>query len=111
MISNAAHIGGLIAGFALIFCFLSPSRDGVDRTGWWIRGGWIALFAGLVLYCANPVARPVHLFLQLQQADEEDRGDLARALLKRDPQMGFLRYFEPKDRPAIHTEIRAMARE
>ena len=32
-VSNAGHIGGLIAGFAVCFCFLDRGRDAIDRVG------------------------------------------------------------------------------
>lgn len=56
-VSNAAHIGGLVAGFVLTFCFFERGRTPVDRIGRWIRAGWIALLASLVLYCLAPVLR------------------------------------------------------
>ncbi len=54
MVSNSAHIGGLIAGFAVVFWFLRPAREGPDRA---VRAAWLAAFCGLVFACLRPVTR------------------------------------------------------
>ncbi len=56
-ISNTAHIGGLIAGFALTFCLLDRGRSQHDRLSRSIAAGWIVLVLGLSLYCLHPVLR------------------------------------------------------
>lgn len=72
MISNAAHIGGLIGGFVLVFCFLEPGRAAADRVTWVIRAGCIALFASLLFYCMNPVARWDYLLRRALQSREPE---------------------------------------
>ena len=67
-VSNAAHIGGLIAGFALTFFFLDPGRREPDRLDHVIRAGWIALGLGLLLYVMVPVLRFDWLMRQRMQA-------------------------------------------
>ncbi|MBK8978291.1 MAG: rhomboid family intramembrane serine protease [Planctomycetes bacterium] len=57
LISNAAHVGGLIAGFVLTFLFFDRGRSGADAISRAAQLGWIALFASLTLYCATPVLR------------------------------------------------------
>lgn len=57
IISNSAHVGGLITGFLLVFCFLEAGRERVDRTGRAIQAGWIAVFLGALLYVLNPIMR------------------------------------------------------
>jgi len=65
IVSNSAHIGGLIGGFILIYCFFDTGRRGVvDKTGRAIQAGWIAVFAALVLYQSNPVLRYDYLVKQ-----------------------------------------------
>ncbi len=56
-VSNAGHIGGLIAGFALTFCFLERGRTPADTTARVVQAGWAALFASLIFYCCFPVLR------------------------------------------------------
>ncbi len=56
-VSNSAHIGGMIAGFVLIFCFLERRRDKPDQLARTIQAGWVVLFCSLIFYVANPVLR------------------------------------------------------
>jgi rhomboid protease GluP len=56
-VSNSAHVGGLIAGFVLMFCFLEPGRQRPDRASWLVRSGWIALLLAAFGYALAPVAR------------------------------------------------------
>lgn len=57
-VSNSAHIGGLVCGFVLVFCFLQPDRRRQpDATGRLIQIGWAALFASVLLYMFFPVLR------------------------------------------------------
>lgn len=54
MISNAAHIGGLLAGFACAFWFLEKPRIAPDAPHRAIQGGLVALVAALTLYVTRP---------------------------------------------------------
>ncbi len=83
-VSNAAHIGGLVAGFALTFCFLVRGRDRPDRWSRAIQAGWIALAAALLFYCMRPVVRWDYLVTQCERDGDPERcRALARALLLR----------------------------
>ena len=58
IISNSAHIGGLIGGFIVVLCFLDTGRRGsVHATGRMIQVGWAALLVTLTLYEIHPVLR------------------------------------------------------
>ena len=57
VVSNSAHIGGLITGIVMVFCFLKVGPQGVDRTGRAIQAGWVLIFLGMLLYALNPVMR------------------------------------------------------
>ncbi len=57
MVSNSAHMGGLIGGFIVTFCFLDRGRFKADATSRAIQGGWIALLVSLILYTMLPVLR------------------------------------------------------
>jgi membrane associated rhomboid family serine protease len=84
IVSNAGHIGGLIAGFALTFCFLERGREPADRASRAVQAGWIALFASLVFYCINPVVRLDYLLLHYDQASSApQRTAYARAAVNR----------------------------
>jgi len=56
-VSNAAHIGGLISGFALIYLFFDTGRERVDLAGRALQGGAIALLLALGAYTLFPVMR------------------------------------------------------
>ncbi len=77
-VSNSGHIGGLISGFALTFCFLQRGRTPADRLSHIIQAGWIALFAGLIFYCMVPVVRSDYLYARLQEAAEDGDFEAAR---------------------------------
>ena len=65
-IGNAAHIGGLIAGFALAFVFLHRGRnERIDGPSRLIQLGWVALFVSLLCYCRYPVGN--RLFVLVRQ--------------------------------------------
>lgn len=82
VVSNAAHIGGLVAGFVLVFCFLDVGRRKPDRTGRAIQGGWIALYAAALLYACEPVLRWDHLLTRFEAAPSQEEGRAAaRALV------------------------------
>jgi len=110
VISNAGHIGGLIAGFVLSFCFLERGRNPAnDRTARVIQVGWIALYLTLLLYCVQPVVRWDYLRAHINAPDLNERRAYARALLLRtndlqDPPLG-----EPAQRPQLVRELRALA--
>lgn len=57
MVSNSAHIGGLISGFVLVYVFLERGRQGVDAAGRMVQAAWVGLFAAAVLWSAAPVPR------------------------------------------------------
>jgi len=81
-VSNAGHIGGLIGGFVLTFCFLEPGREPADRVGRVIRAGWVALLLSMLLYCVRPVTRWDFLATQFDHAPTmEGKRSYARALL------------------------------
>ncbi|MGE3175286.1 MAG: rhomboid family intramembrane serine protease [Planctomycetota bacterium] len=79
-ISNSAHIGGLLAGFALMWWFLSdPRHQGPPRRS--MRVALVALFAGALLAALQPVHRWDYYLLAWEHSDEPARRDeLRRAL-------------------------------
>lgn len=85
-VSNSGHVGGLIAGFALTFCFLERGRTPADRLSRVIQAGWIALFVSLLSYCAHPVVRADCLYDEFvgaeRQGHRQEAGDYARAFLR-----------------------------
>ena len=75
VVSNSAHIGGLITGFVLVFCFLRVGPQGVDATGRAIQAGWILVFAALLLYACKPVLRygyNLQMYLQTSDPDAKE---------------------------------------
>lgn len=56
-VSNAAHLGGMLAGFVLTFCFLERGRGIEDALSKWARAGWLTLLASTTLYTCWPTAR------------------------------------------------------
>ncbi len=80
-ISNSAHIGGLIGGFALTFCFLQRGKDKVvDRRSRLTQIGWILLFSGFCLYVLIPNSRIDYLMFQEQVSSfpEKERQSFIR---------------------------------
>lgn len=78
IISNSGHIGGLIAGFALTFCFLVRGRDRPDAISRAIQGGWVAVFVAAIFYCLWPVARSDYHWRRLIDAQRAEDVDTAR---------------------------------
>jgi len=56
-VSNSGHIGGLLAGFTLTFCFFERGRNPADTLSRRIAAAWIALLISVTLYCVYPVLR------------------------------------------------------
>ncbi len=107
VVSNAAHVGGLIGGFVATFCFLDRGRHAADRTARWIQAGWIALLASLVLWAMFPFPR----MDALAWARERSR-DLA---VKFDYELaltysGRLGLTEQRERNDVESEIAARRR-
>ncbi|MHC5065075.1 MAG: rhomboid family intramembrane serine protease [Planctomycetota bacterium] len=84
-ISNTAHIGGLVAGFALTFCLLDRGRSPHDRISRSIAAGWLALVLSLTLYCVNPVLRWDHRLREYWQTEDPARQQELADLLADDP--------------------------
>ncbi len=57
MVSNSAHIGGLVSGFVLVYVFLERGRQSVDTIGRLGQGAWVALLVAAVLWATAPVPR------------------------------------------------------
>lgn len=66
VISNAAHFGGLVTGFAFVFWFVEPGRQSPDRVQRAIQAGCVALFVLWTAYCIWPVARYDFVVHQLE---------------------------------------------
>lgn len=80
MISNTAHVGGLVAGFAASYWFLTPARVRPDRGTRALQAGMLALLCTTLLYALRPVARWDWLLLQWQATTASPQRDqLARA--------------------------------
>lgn len=80
-VSNTAHIGGLLAGFAVTFWFLAPARPAAaSRRPWQVA--MIALLASLTLAAVQPVWRWDWLLVQAQQAEGDRRVALQIALAR-----------------------------
>lgn len=77
-ISNTAHIGGLLAGFAVTWLWLWPGRSRSPRLGRW-RLATTALFGGLLFASIFPAWRYDYLWNQSQRANKEHRAALQRA--------------------------------
>ncbi|MHC4512790.1 MAG: rhomboid family intramembrane serine protease [Planctomycetota bacterium] len=65
MISNSAHIGGLIGGFIATFCFLDRGRFKADASSRVIQAGWIAMLLSMVFYVLFPVVSNAYLIKRL----------------------------------------------
>jgi membrane associated rhomboid family serine protease/uncharacterized protein YjeT (DUF2065 family) len=57
-VSNAAHLGGLIAGFVFVFVFCGRERAAPDRWTHVAKSAWLALGLVAVLYALRPVLAP-----------------------------------------------------
>jgi len=80
LVSNSAHIGGLVGGFIVTFCFLDRGRFRPDATARVIQGGWIALVVSLIFYTMFPVLRwDYNLKLALQSKDPQRAAALEQA--------------------------------
>jgi len=80
MVSNTAHIGGLIAGFLVTFLWLRPGREvTVDLRRW--RSAGVALFLSLLFASLMPVTRYDWLLRQARQAEGETAMATMRALV------------------------------
>ena len=55
MVSNSAHIGGLIAGFVFVYVFVDRGRRAPDLWTRVTKAGWIAIGLALVTYAMRPV--------------------------------------------------------
>ena len=111
-VSNAAHIGGLVSGFALSFCFLERGRAGIDGAGRVTQAGWIALFVSVLFYCCFPVLRWDYLLTRTARADDPARArTYALAFITADP--GILRehvtredFADPEQLDSLVEELR-----
>ena len=81
MISNSAHVGGLVSGFVLTFLFLERGRIGADGISRAAQAGWLALFAGLTLYACFPVLRWDYQMRRIAEARATGDTGTARAWL------------------------------
>lgn len=72
VVSNAAHIGGLLGGFVAAFCFLDRGRHAPDRTARWIQAGWLLLLASLLLWSMFPFPRVDALAWAKERASTPD---------------------------------------
>jgi len=80
MVSNTAHIGGLIAGFLVTFLWLRPGREvTVDLRRW--RSAGVALFLSLLFASLMPVTRYDWLLRQARQAEGETAMATMRAFV------------------------------
>ena len=73
-ISNTAHVGGLLAGFAVTFLWLVPPRTATPGLGAW-RAASVALFAGLTFGAVCPATRFDWLWDHANAADDPARRD------------------------------------
>lgn len=73
MISNSAHIGGLVGGFIVTFCFLDRGRFKADATSRVIQAGWIAMFLSLLFYTMFPVVSSSYLLKELYQTKDPEQ--------------------------------------
>ncbi len=79
MISNTAHIGGLLAGFLVTLLWLRPGESTPGLRRW--RLATTALFASLLFGSLVPVTRFDWLALAAERANKERRLDLSRAMV------------------------------
>lgn len=73
-ISNSAHIGGLIGGFVVTYCFLDRGRFRPDKVSRTIQAAWLALGLSLTFYVMFPVLRwDYHVKMSLLASDRAVR--------------------------------------
>jgi rhomboid protease GluP len=72
-VSNAAHLGGLLAGFVLTFCFLERGRTQADGVARMAQAGWALLLVTTTLYTCWPVARGDYLLSKVLTTDDVAR--------------------------------------
>jgi membrane associated rhomboid family serine protease len=69
-VSNAAHLGGMLAGFVVTFSFLERGRTLEDKVARAARAGWVALLLTCTLYACFPTARVDFLVRKVNAAVE-----------------------------------------
>lgn len=79
MISNTAHIGGLLAGFLVTLLWLRPGESTPALRRW--RLASTALFASLLFASLVPVTRYDWLTLAAERANKDRRLALSRAMV------------------------------
>jgi membrane associated rhomboid family serine protease len=77
-ISNTAHVGGLVAGFAVTFLWLARPRTPLPHTGRW-RLAVVAVYAALVFHALVPCTRHDWLWNRSVTATGAERRALQRA--------------------------------
>lgn len=70
-VSNAAHLGGLLAGFVVTFSFLERGRAISDRISVVARAGWATLLATTTLYTCIPTARGDYLLRKAIETEDD----------------------------------------
>ena len=80
IVSNTAHVGGLLAGFLVTFLWLVPGREpGVSVRHW--RLATTALFASLLFWCLQPATRWDHSAIAAESSSPEFADELRRAAI------------------------------
>lgn len=78
-ISNAGHVGGLLAGFGVTFLFLTPARHQSARLQSW-RSAFVALLLGATIWSLQPFTRWQWLWnTSIEQPDAIRARQLRRA--------------------------------
>lgn len=73
VVSNTAHVGGLITGFVTTFLWLRPGAASPALRRW--RIATTALFASMLLWSLFPVTRVDWLLLRAQSETDPERND------------------------------------
>ncbi len=103
-VSNAAHLGGLLAGFVLTFCFLERGHAPTDRVSRAAQAGWLLLLLSTTLYTCWPTARGDYLLARAIEIDDPaQRRVFLRALrlapvAESRPDLGAEEWYEMIDR-------------